>query len=84
MTMPLESVKVDLVQPPKKDDIVVWHYDMEVLDIDECKGIHNYITNFFQGHNVLGLPLKCQIQYLDRKDLEGLVEFLTEYLVNND
>lgn len=80
-----ENVMEALVQrEPKKEEIILWYYDMDKLDFDACRDIYDFLEGKFPDNKIVCLPLEAQIGYFTKGYLEGLVKHLAKYLEELD
>lgn len=78
-----KELEVSVARQPKIDEYLLWEYDMDKIDLDQCIGIYKYLERKFPLNTVVALPKDNSIlETLSREDILNIIKTL-EDLVNN-
>lgn len=78
-----KELEVSVARQPKIDEYLLWEYDMDKIDLDQCIGIYEYLERKFPLNTVVALPKDNSIlETLSREDILNIIKTL-EDLVNN-
>lgn len=84
MTMQMDNeLEVSVARQPKIDEYLLWEYDMDKIDLDQCIGIYEYLERQFPLNTVVALPKdNSMLRSLSKEDILNVIKTL-EDLVNN-
>lgn len=77
----MEDIMVDTYTlNPKPTDIIVMRFDIEKLNLDEAYDIFLDIQKKFPKHKVLAMPNGISLQFLDKEELQNIVDHIVNFM----
>ena len=62
---------------PSQDDVIVWKYDSNSLNLDDAYKMHKKLQLEFPNNKVIFMPNYISLETCDKKDF---IEWLKKYL----
>ena len=68
------------IEQHKPAEIIVMRFDLEKLDLDEAYNIFLNLQKKFPEHKVLAVPNEISLQFLDKKELQNIVDHIVNFM----